>query len=911
MTQKNKITPKAVIKPKNLELEKVSLNSTLRDFLFLSISFLFTILISFCIILYINNQQQQFFNEIETIHTKFAQINLKFEDLKRSHRSYARKGDIFTENLRLKRAISVFQSTEGPAVEFFDPKLRPELEKNDSLIMKKNNWKGAAPKGDNWVWMTAYSRIPFEAIDGFCKQTKDYCPPGPNGAKGDMGPVGLPGSPGMPGQKGQKGEIGPVGPPGLSLRGVPGIKGNPGARGLDGLDGIPGEPGLDGSPGRAGENGKPGKDGRDGLDGKNGQDGKNGTNGSPGVQGPKGDPGPKGDTGMTGPRGPQGFHGRNGKDGEPSTCMHTCEKVNGTFTDDKLYYIGASIPVIETEQPKVIVVTEKDNVRLRCAATGIPEPIIRWERNINGTIDTGEWKANSITNNVLNFTKINRVHSGVYTCIAYNGIGSPSTYQYKIEVQFKPVVRIRHRSDQQVKMELHKSVNISCESDAFPEPVMYWQREDGTVIENDFRHRIEQRNDSIYTSVLTLTITRILDTDINRQYHCVSKNLLGIARIIFYSSLSHGIVNKEGDEPLLSGELPPSIESYEKLCPAPPPCEKCPTIKDLKCKDTIQSLSDLIEKDFKVSVTGNKTEYKPLGNRTYNCELGMVGKPVFYKYLDVPRGAWMRDPVAIENVTVQKVWITKENDQNTLYEYKSKEEYQKDFKPKKYILNCAIKGNAHIVYNNNFYYYCGTEEKIYRYDLKAEKVAISAELEFHNTSHLLYTTKYNVVDFNVDENGLWVIHSAKDSNYTIVSKLNDTTLEVVSSLNITVFHDKLGEMFILCGILYGVDSTTARHTKIRFALDLYSDKENNDKLLDVDIPFANPFNSTSTIGYNHHLKELYTWANGNQLTYLVQINALGTNATNENDDFEKSLRRAVGYSVLRASVKNDKIKGEM
>lgn len=33
-------------------------------------------------------------------------------------------------------------------VEFFNPKLRPELEKNDSIIMKANDWKGAAPNGE-------------------------------------------------------------------------------------------------------------------------------------------------------------------------------------------------------------------------------------------------------------------------------------------------------------------------------------------------------------------------------------------------------------------------------------------------------------------------------------------------------------------------------------------------------------------------------------------------------------------------------------------------------------------------------------------------------------------------------------------------------------------------------------------
>lgn len=53
----------------------------------------------------------------------------------------------------------------GPAVEFFNPKLRHELEKKDAEALKKSGLKGAAPGGDAWVWLTAYSRIPVSFID--------------------------------------------------------------------------------------------------------------------------------------------------------------------------------------------------------------------------------------------------------------------------------------------------------------------------------------------------------------------------------------------------------------------------------------------------------------------------------------------------------------------------------------------------------------------------------------------------------------------------------------------------------------------------------------------------------------------------------------------------------------------------
>lgn len=57
-------------------------------------------------------------------------------------------------------------------------------------------------------------------------------------------------------------------------------------------------------------------------------------------------------------------------------------------------------------------------------------------------------------------------------------------------------------------------------------------------------------------------------------------------------------------------------------------------------------------------------------------------------------------------------------------------------------------------------------------------------------------------------------------------------------------------MFIVCGVLYAIDSVVERYTDIRLALDLYTSK-----ILDVkDLKFTNPFSNTTTVGYNHRNK---------------------------------------------------------
>lgn len=103
-------------------------------------------------------------------------------------------------------------------------------------------------------------------------------------------------------------------------------------------------------------------------------------------------------------------------------------------------------------------------------------------------------------------------------------------------------------------------------------------------------------------------------------------------------------------------------------------------------------------------------------------------------------------------------------------------------------------------------------------------------------------------------------------------------------------------MFIICGVLYAVDSATIQNTKIRFAYDLYTGK-----LLDKELEFTNPFNGTVTVGYNHNNKELYTWNLGNMLVYPVRINAMGSNVTEEEE--ETTIAPVTGFSHFRSKPK--------
>lgn len=95
------------------------------------------------------------------------------------------------------------------------------------------------------------------------------------------------------------------------------------------------------------------------------------------------------------------------------------------------------------------------------------------------------------------------------------------------------------------------------------------------------------------------------------------------------------------------------------------------------------------------------------------------------------------------------------------------------------------------------------------------------ELDFAttNNTNYLYTTEYNLVDFNVDENGLWVIYSTADSNNTIVSMLNPITLEALYSLNISINHHKVS-CINLCTIFIDIH-TIHRKSQHKIKIDFF------------------------------------------------------------------------------------------
>lgn len=74
-----------------------------------------------------------------------------------------------------------------------------------------------------------------------------------------------------------------------------------------------------------------------------------------------------------------------------------------------------------------------------------------------------------------------------------------------------------------------------------------------------------------------------------------------------------------------------------------------------------------------------------------DCVLYAVGKPVFFKSADQNYGAWLRDPMARNDIVAERIWLTKENDGFQLFEYANKAAYRNNLASKVYRMQFPFK----------------------------------------------------------------------------------------------------------------------------------------------------------------------------------------------------------------------------
>ncbi|XP_025943432.1 myocilin [Apteryx rowi] len=255
-------------------------------------------------------------------------------------------------------------------------------------------------------------------------------------------------------------------------------------------------------------------------------------------------------------------------------------------------------------------------------------------------------------------------------------------------------------------------------------------------------------------------------------------------------------------------------------------------------------------------------------------ELVWVGEPVVFGQADSiagKYGVWMKDPEPVPPFTRATTWRvdTVGTEVRQLFQYDNAEQFSKGYPAKVHILPRALESTGAVVYRGGLYFQQRRSRLLAKYDLRAE--AIAAEKEIPGAGyHGQYPYSwggYTDIDLAVDETGLWVIYSTEKAKGAIVlSKLDPETLDIQRTWETNIRKQSVANAFIICGILYTINSYTLPNATVNFSYDTATGTSRP-----LSIPFQNRYQYVSMVDYNPTERQLFAWDSFHMVAYPIRL----------------------------------------
>lgn len=243
-------------------------------------------------------------------------------------------------------------------------------------------------------------------------------------------------------------------------------------------------------------------------------------------------------------------------DSGPFTCSVSSTPITElTHTVTVLYTPEISVHGTDSVEDgiEMLHVREYSDVILHCNASGNPQPKIYWRKqNANALPNT--------TAGSLSIERIGRQMSGLYQCVAENGIGNPQALSVLIRVQYPPEIT---RLKSPVFTGNNHNVRLVCIVNASPVARVTWRRSQLAFdAERHFSIR-DDRNSSWHV----LVVQHVQDSDLG-TFTCHARNRLGQSTAIFHLTgvpMRPRLVSRERSEAAFSYRPAWQVISYSPV----------------------------------------------------------------------------------------------------------------------------------------------------------------------------------------------------------------------------------------------------------------------------------------------------------------------------------------------------------